>query len=165
MQFRADLYPRTVVIPALPGIAVKLAVGVKISSSLRTISHFTTNFGPRFSEEIVPKLTINHDILRVEREPFSAVYRGVDPDVAKHFSVLLREEYQPPPGETVIVCAALLEMDHAGAPPGVSAVQFAFGLDTEAKRVAFLDRWAQPPVTLHRPLTTLLGTFRWLVRH
>ncbi|KAF8640269.1 hypothetical protein AX16_010164 [Volvariella volvacea WC 439] len=132
---------RTVSVPELPAVALKLAVGVKISSALRTISHFTATFGPRFSAEVVPKLHINPEILKVELEPHSAVYRNVPPDVAKHFSVVLREEYQPKPDEGVVVCAALLEMDHAGAPKGVSAVEYVFGLDTKEKRIAFLDRY------------------------
>ncbi|TFK75106.1 hypothetical protein BDN72DRAFT_558264 [Pluteus cervinus] len=134
---------RTVVIPELPTMAVKLAVGVKISSSLRTISHFTATFGPQFSAQIVPKLAINPDIMTVELEPHSVVLDGVEPEVAKHFSVVLREEYQAPEGQGLVVCAALLEMDHLGAPPGVPAVQFVFGLDTQEKRLAFLDRYIQ----------------------
>lgn len=121
-------------------MALKLAVGVKISSSLRTISHFTANFGPRFSADIVSKLVINPEILKIEREPASASYRHADSEVAKHFTAVLREEYQPAEGENLIVCAALLEMDHEGSPQGVSAVQHVLGLDTEAKRIGFLDR-------------------------
>lgn len=127
-------------IPELPGKALKLAINVKISSSLRTISHYTANFGPRFSENIVPKLSINPEILSVECEPASAVYRGVEPDVAKHFTAVLRNQYVPSEGENVIVVAALLESGHAGVPPGISAVQHAFKLDTEEKRADFLDR-------------------------
>ena len=121
-------------------MAVKLAVGVKISSSLRTISHFTATFGPQFSAQVVPKLSINPEIVTIELEPHSVVLQGVAPEVAKHFSVVLREEYQAPEGQGLVVCAALLEMDHLGAPPGVAAVQFVFGLDTQEKRLAFLDR-------------------------
>lgn len=139
-QIDGHLKYRTVVIPSLPTMAVKLAVGVKISSSLRTISHYTATFGPRFSAEIVPRLKINHEILTVETEPHSAVVRGVDAEDAKHFSVVLREEFQPPEGQNLVVCAALLEMDHAGAPVGVPAVQFAFGLDNQEKRLTFFDR-------------------------
>lgn len=131
---------RTVVVPDLPGKALKLAVGVKISSSLRTISHFTTNFGPRFSEEIVPKLAINPKILAVELEPASAAYRTDSPEITKHFTIVVREEYEPPEGESLIVCASLLEMDHANIPSGISAVQHVFGLDTDEKRVTFLNR-------------------------
>lgn len=133
--------PRTVILPDFPGIALKLAVGVKISSSLRTISHFTADFGPRFSRNIVPKLAVNPDLLAVELEPSSAVYRTPDPEVAKHFTAVIREEYRAPPGEVLIVCAALLEMDHADVPRGVSAVEHTFELDSEEKRTGFLDRY------------------------
>ena len=121
-------------------MALKLSVGVKISSSLRTISHFTADFGPRFSSEIVPKLTVDRGILSIEREPASAVYNGVDSEVAKHFTAIFRETYQPVHGECVIVCAALLEVGHKGVPVGVSAVEHVFHLDTYEKRVEFLER-------------------------
>ncbi|KAJ4479333.1 IucC family-domain-containing protein [Lentinula aciculospora] len=132
---------RTVLVPELPGMSLKLSVGVKISSALRTISHYTANFGPRFSEIVVPKLSINPNLLTVECEPASAVYRGVDPDLAKHFTAILRNYYQPCSGEAVIVCAALLESGHTGSPPGISAVEHAFGLDTNEKRAEFLDHY------------------------
>jgi len=58
----------------------------------------------------------------------------------KHFTVVIREQYEPAQGEAVIVTAALLEMDLAGLPPGLSVVQHVFELDSETKREAFLDR-------------------------
>lgn len=134
------LFSRTVLIPELPGLSLKLAVGVKISSSLRTISHFTADFGPRFSKEIIPKLYHDPKILSIECEPASAVYRSENPELAKHFTAVLREEFEPEDGQALIVCASLFEMDHAGTPSGVSAVEHAFGLNTEEKRVSFLDR-------------------------
>ncbi|PFH53187.1 hypothetical protein AMATHDRAFT_138330 [Amanita thiersii Skay4041] len=141
VQALAQASIRTVTIPELPGLAVKLAVGVKISSSLRTISHFTASFGPRFSEEIVPKLKYDSDLLKVEPEPASAIYRTTDPDIAKHLAVVLRAEYQPPCGEAVIICAGLLECDHRGSPPGVAAIQMILGLDTHEKREQFLRQY------------------------
>lgn len=87
-------------------------------------------------------MSIDPAILTIEREPASAVYRGVDSSVAKHFTAILREEYQPAVGETFIVVAALLEAGHTGVPAGVPAVQHIFGLDTEEKRADFLDRYA-----------------------
>ena len=78
--------------------------------------------------------------MSVEREPASAIYSSVDPEIAKHLSVVLREEYQPEAGQSLIVCAALLEMDHSGTPVGMSAVEHVFALNTEEKRMAFLDR-------------------------
>lgn len=112
---------------------------MKISSSLRTISHYTADFGPRFSK-IVPKLSFDPKILSIELEPASAIYRDVDPSVAKHLTAVLRDEYEPRRGENLIVCAALLETGHAGVPAGISAVEHAFCLDTDEKRTAFLDR-------------------------
>lgn len=99
---------RTVIVPQLPGMALKLSVGVKISSALRTISHFTADFCPRFSSQIVPKLSLNPDILSVELEPASAIYHTSDPDVAKHLTVVVRETYQPAAGEVVRFTFCLL---------------------------------------------------------
>ncbi|KAF5371850.1 hypothetical protein D9615_009541 [Tricholomella constricta] len=141
VQALAQSSIRTVVIPELPGVALKLAVGVKISSSLRTISHFTADFGPRFSTDIVPKLVIDPRILSISCEPASAVYNTADPDLAKHFTAIIREEAEPQEGEALIVSAALLEMDHAGLSDGVSAVERIFKLDTYEKRATFLDRY------------------------
>lgn len=132
---------RTVIVRHLPGMALKLSVGVKISSALRTISHFTADFGPRFSSQIVPKLSMNRDILSVELEPASAIYHTPDPDIAKHLTVVIREEYQPAVGEVVIVCAALLETDHSGIPASMSAVQHVLNLRTEQSCAKFLDRY------------------------
>lgn len=120
---------------------MKLAVGVKISSSLRTISHYTADFGPRFSAEIVPKLAVDPQILHIETEGQSAVYQSKNPELAKHFTAVIRDEYERKEGETLIVVAALLEMGHKDVPPGVSAVEHLFGLDTQEKRTAFLDRY------------------------
>jgi siderophore synthetase component len=137
----------------LPTFALKLAVGVKISSSLRTISHFTADFGPRFSRDIVPRLAIDRDILAVELEPHSAVHRHKNPEVQKHFTVVLRQEYKPAADETIIVCAALLECGHSNTAPGVSAVEHIFGLDTESKRIQFLDRCG----------TLQVSVFEWML--
>lgn len=130
------------VVSDFPDIALKLAVGVKISSALRTISHYTADFGPRFSKEVVPKLAVDPKILVVEPEPSSAVYRTSDPEIAKHFTAVIREMYQPSGNEAVIVVAALLETDHANLPGDISAVQHALQLDTVDKREAFLDQYA-----------------------
>ncbi len=42
--------------------------------------------------------------------------------------------------EIIIVSTALMDWGHAGAEPGVPAVVSAFGLDTQEKKVEFLDR-------------------------
>ncbi|KAJ7911504.1 IucC family-domain-containing protein [Mycena leptocephala] len=132
---------RTVLVPALTNMALKLSVNMKISSALRTISHWTADFGPRFSREIVPKLAVDHKIFDVELEPASAIYSGVESSLRKHFTAIFRNEYVPAPGENLAVVACLLEMGQAGVPAGVSTVEHVFGLNTEAKRAAFLDNY------------------------
>ncbi|KAA1467571.1 hypothetical protein DENSPDRAFT_769364 [Dentipellis sp. KUC8613] len=140
---------RTVVIPEIPQLAVKLAVGIKVSSALRTISHFTANLGPRFSSELLPKLSIDPTILHIEREVASAVYtrdpsgNTVDPDIAKHFTAVMRQQYVPGEDEAVIICAALMEWGHKGVASGVPLVVHLFDLNTEEKRKAFFDEYAR----------------------
>lgn len=114
---------------------------MKISSSLRTISHFTADFGPRFSAQVIPKLAIDPEILHIETERQSAVYRDDDPELVKHFTAVIRDEYIPKEGETIIVVAALLETGHRNVPAGKPAVEHLFKLDTQEKRVAFLDQY------------------------
>ncbi|KAH9068482.1 hypothetical protein EDB83DRAFT_2222676 [Lactarius deliciosus] len=140
---------RTVVFSEIPNIALKLSVGISVSSALRTISHFTANFGPRFSKEIVPKLAIDSRILTIEQEIASVVCsrdaKGVslDPDVAKHFTVVIRKQYSPAEDEAVIICAALLETGHSGLPAGVPVVQHVMRLDAPEKRLRFFDEYAR----------------------
>jgi len=136
---------RTVVFPDAPGIALKLSVGIRISSALRTISHFTANFGPRFCTDVVPKLAIDPSILSLEHEVASAICArdakgvGLDPDIAKHFTVVIRKQYIPDESEAVIICAALLETGHSGLPLGIPIVQHMLGLNTQEKRLTFFD--------------------------
>ena len=135
----------TVVFPDAPDIALKLSVGIRISSALRTISHFTANFGPRFSREIVPKLAIDPGILSIEQEVASANCArdaeggNLDPDIAKHLTVVIRKRYIPDDSEAIIICAALLETGHAGLPAGIPIVQHVLGLDSQEKRFMFFN--------------------------
>ncbi|KAI0303605.1 IucC family-domain-containing protein [Multifurca ochricompacta] len=124
---------RTVVFPEVPDIALKLSVGIRVSSALRTISHFTANFGPRFSKEIIASAICSRDATGV----------SLDPDVAKHFTVVIRKQYLPDDTEAVIMCAALLETGHSGLPPGTPIVQHVMGLDSRTKRLAFFDQYSR----------------------
>jgi hypothetical protein len=136
---------RTVVFSEIPNIALKLSVGISVSSALRTISHFTANLGPRFSKDVVPKLAIDSRILTIEQEIASAVCSrdakeaSLDPDVAKHFTVVIRKQYPPAEDEAVIICAALLETGHSGLPVGIPVVQHIMCLDAPEKRLRFFD--------------------------
>ncbi|TFY82941.1 hypothetical protein EWM64_g1072 [Hericium alpestre] len=140
---------RTVVIPGISDLAIKLAVGIKVSSALRTISHFTADVGPRFSTLIIPKLNVDRNILHIESETSSAVYvrdaanRDVAPDVAKHFTAVIRQQYPAGDDESVIICAALLDWGHEDAPKGIPVVIHLFELYTHEKRVAFFDEYAR----------------------
>jgi len=134
---------RTVIFPDVPDIALKLSVGIRISSALRTISHFTANLAPRFSRDIAPKLAIDPFIFSIEQEVASAICArdaegtDLDPDIVKHLTVIIRKQYVPDESEAVIICAALLETGHSGLPAGVPVVQHIFGLDTKEKRLEF----------------------------
>jgi siderophore synthetase component len=118
--------------------AIKLSFGIKITSALRTITPWTTYMGPGMMELLDKLVADNADILKVAKEVASAVITNPDTNVAKHLSCIIREEAIQKTGdnEHVIVCAALVERNANGVPFVVTV----FNLDTEAKRVAFLER-------------------------
>lgn len=148
VKFTTYYSRRTVVFSEIPNIALKLSVGISVSSALRTISHFTANFSPRFSKDIVPKLAIDSRILTIEQEIASVVCSrdaegvSLDPDIAKHLTVVIRKQYPPAEDEAVIICAALLETGHSGLSAGVPVVQHITCLDAPEKRVRFFDESA-----------------------
>lgn len=134
---------RSVVVgDALREFSLKLCLGMKVTSALRTITPFTTYFGPGFSKNVVPKLTVNHSILQIERELASTCYVHPDFNVAKHCSCVIREAFENTSvdrGEKVIVCAALVEKCQS-PDSKISLVEHVWALDSEAKKVEFLDR-------------------------
>ncbi|KAL1917748.1 uncharacterized protein VTP21DRAFT_3582 [Calcarisporiella thermophila] len=137
---------RTVVLDdCLEGLALKLACGMKVSSAMRTITPFTTFLGPGISNDIIPRLTLDHEALQVEPEVASVVVRDEDSDVAKHLSCILREEtsdrVQNARGERIIPCAALVERDPDACGETISVLAKRWNLDTEAKRIKFLTRY------------------------
>ncbi|CEP15762.1 hypothetical protein [Parasitella parasitica] len=126
----------------LPGLSIKLCLGIKISSALRTVTPFTTYFGPGFSK-IVPKLTYDRTVLYVERELGTISYRHEDSDVAKHCSSVVREaiEYSPEyKDELFIPCGALVEKIQR-PDTDETLVTRVWSLDTNEKRVAFLESY------------------------
>ncbi|KAI7869191.1 hypothetical protein BDF14DRAFT_1785851 [Spinellus fusiger] len=137
---------RSVAVPeVLPGLSIKLALGVKISSALRTITPFSTHFGPGFSFEVVPKLTYDHNVLTVQRELGSVVHKNENFDISKHCSCVLREAAEFVPLNTndsdkVIVCAALVEKIQR-PDTDTTLVTHVWQLDSDDKIVAFLDRY------------------------
>ncbi|KAI8089336.1 IucC family-domain-containing protein [Halteromyces radiatus] len=134
---------RSVAIPELfPGMSLKLCLGIKVSSALRTITPYSTYFGPGFSSEVVPHLTYDPQVLTIERELASAVYIHDDTDIAKHCSCVLREavEYDVDNQDTIVPCAALVEKIQQ-PDTDITLVKHVWNLDTDEKRVDFLDRY------------------------
>lgn len=133
---------RSVAVPdILPGRSVKLCLGVKISSALRTVTPFTTYFGPGFSE-IVPKLTYDRDVLIVERELGTISYRHEDTDLAKHCSSVIREavEYDPEYKDDLFIPCGVLVEKIQKPDTDETMVTRIWGLDTQEKRIDFLTR-------------------------
>ncbi|KAG0171015.1 hypothetical protein DFQ30_001634 [Apophysomyces sp. BC1015] len=150
---------RSVAAPAvLPGLSVKLCLGIKISSALRTITPFSTYFGPGFSFGVVPKLTYDHSKLTIERELGSAVYKHDDFDVAKHCSCVFREavEYANDNQDTIVPCAALVEKIQR-PDTDETLLTHVWGLNTEEKRVAFLDRYIETALQAFLPPCLING--------
>lgn len=130
---------RSVAIPdVLKAHTIKLCVGIKVSSALRTITPYTTYFGPGFSANVVPRLSYDRKILTIERELASAVYRHEDTDVAKHCSCVVRETIEHD-GEINVVAASLVEKIQK-PDTDETLSRHVWGLDTEEKRIAFCDR-------------------------
>jgi hypothetical protein len=95
----------------------------------------------------VPKLSIDPGILTIEQEVASAICARdadgaiLDPDIAKHFTVVIRKQYLPAESEAVIICAALLETGHSGLSAGIPVVQHILGLDSQEKRLVFFREY------------------------
>lgn len=133
----------------LPGVYrehhLKLGVGIKLTSAVRTISPASAYLGPRFSAQVVPALSINPKVLTVARELASVVHANSDSEIAKHCATIIREAHEltsDEKNERLIVCTALVESGHAGEGGDIPAVIRVFDLDTEEKRSQWLDRFA-----------------------
>ncbi|KAI0031192.1 IucC family-domain-containing protein [Vararia minispora EC-137] len=144
---RAQLSTRSLVVPgALTTTSLKLPLGIKLTSAVRTISPASAYFGPRFSTQVVPTLKIDPEILTVAKELASVVHTHPDDEIAKHCAVIVRECHEngsEERGERLIVCTSLVEYGHAETDPTVPLVVRAFGLDTEGKRLEWLENFAR----------------------
>ncbi|KAI0267718.1 IucC family-domain-containing protein [Gloeopeniophorella convolvens] len=138
---------RSVILPdVLPTTHLKLAVGIKLTSAIRTISPASAYVGPRFSSQVVPVLRIDPSLLTVARELASAVHVDQDNDVAKHCAAIVRECHEngsEARGERLIVCTSLVERGHAGTDGVTPSVVRAFELDTEEKRIEWLNNFVR----------------------
>ncbi|KAJ2547285.1 hypothetical protein EV175_005283 [Coemansia sp. RSA 1933] len=147
---------RTVSPPALEssGLDLKLPLGIKTSSALRTVSPWSAFLGPRLTP-LLP-LVVNGgvaDVLAVAGEPASTIVR--DHEMAKYLACIVRRNTQAlctSGGERAIVAAALTERNA----DGVSVVRELWGLETDDSALRFLRTYVQllfaaflPPVLAH----------------
>ncbi|KAI0273386.1 IucC family-domain-containing protein [Gloeopeniophorella convolvens] len=142
---RAQQSLRSVVLPGIDcGIVLKLSLGIKLTSGYRFLMPSVAIFSVRLSETVIPALHINHEFLTIAREPASAVHTD-DRDLARCAVIFrknleCRHEFR---GERHIVCTSLVESGHAGTDGDVSSVVRVFRLDTEQKRIEWLDRFVR----------------------
>ncbi|PVV02397.1 hypothetical protein BB560_003150 [Smittium megazygosporum] len=135
------------------GKCMKLPIAIKVSSALRTVSAWSTHFGPRLGK-IIPNiieknramcienhLDCKEDALLIAKESSSVIYKSDDFDIGKHLSCVVRDEADAlvdGKNEKVIICAALTETIPKDDQPIVVKL---FGLDTLSKRKTFLQEY------------------------
>ncbi|ORX86158.1 hypothetical protein K493DRAFT_291346 [Basidiobolus meristosporus CBS 931.73] len=131
---------RTVAPVNLPEYNLKLPIGIKISSAMRTVSPWATYMGPAM-RPVVERVIEDKRILKTAIELASVVVKDDDTDVAKHLSCIIRQDVDnviKGLNEKAIICCALVERDENGD----SFVVKTFGLDSHEKRVDFFKRYA-----------------------
>lgn len=124
-------------------LSLKLGVGLKLTSAVRTISPASAYLGPRFSKHVVPVLSMDPKIVTVAKELASVVHANHDGEIAKHCAAIIREAHENTSqerGERLIVCTALVESGHSGEGGHIPPVVRIFDLDTEEKRVDWLSK-------------------------
>ena len=135
---------RSVLVPdAYCELSLKLGVGLKLTSAVRTISPASAYLGPRFSKNVVPVLSMDSRIVTVAKELASVVHTHPDGEVAKHCSLIIREAHENTSedhGERLIVCTALVESGHCGEDGHLPAVIRVFNLNTEEKRIEWFTK-------------------------
>jgi len=134
---------RSVILPEiLPETHLKLGVGIRLTAAVRTISPASAYLGPRFSARVVSALHFDRSLLTVARELASVSHVDPNSEIAKHCGVIVRECHEngsEARGERLIVCTGLVEHGHAGTDRVTPSVVRVFGLDTEDKRIKWLD--------------------------
>ncbi|KAJ1907481.1 hypothetical protein LPJ81_000734 [Coemansia sp. IMI 209127] len=136
------------------GLDIKLPLGVKTSSALRTVSPWAAFLGPRLTPLLPLVVAADEEAaLLVAGEPASTIVR--DHEMAKYLACIVRRNAQALCGtgdERAIVAAALTERNAAGT----SVVQAQWGLDTADRALAFLRTYVRllfaaflPPILAH----------------
>ncbi|RHZ55280.1 hypothetical protein Glove_417g64 [Diversispora epigaea] len=129
---------RTVIFPNLPKRSFKLPLAMRLTSAIRTISPWSAYLGTALLP-ILEKLIVNKNILRITYEKSCVISKEQDFDVAKHLACIMREDGvdDRDESEKVILGASLVERDENGS----SVLEKVWNLDTEQKRIDFLDRY------------------------
>lgn len=136
LQASPQASTRSVIPAGTPDRVLKLALGVKISSALRTVTEWTCFQGPGFSK-LFERLVVS-PVLGICQELGSIIVRHGDTDVSKHLSCIIRDA-SVVPNEKVIICAALME---TCPNTNKSFIQLGLGIgDDEAGKLAFIDRY------------------------
>jgi siderophore synthetase component len=81
---------RTVSLDDHPDWAIKLCLGVKVSSGTRTVTPWTTYMGPGMQNLLKKLVSDNADTVCVLNEVASAVVKHPDIYVARHLSCIIR---------------------------------------------------------------------------
>ncbi|KAJ3805063.1 IucC family-domain-containing protein [Lentinula lateritia] len=133
--------------PSVP-LSLKLSVGIKLTSAIRTISPASAFLGPRFSKHVIPRITsaIDPSILTVAKELASVVSTHPDPEIAKFCAAIVREahdvEYEANVGERLIVCTALVETGHSSSSdPALLRILRILPLPTKQTKLTFLTTY------------------------
>ncbi|KAF9028919.1 hypothetical protein BDZ89DRAFT_1112859 [Hymenopellis radicata] len=145
---------RSVLLPGVKGTHLKLPLGVKLTSAVRTISPPSALFGVPFCQRTLPKLTYDRTVLTVLEERASLISTHPDPLVSRHLACIIRDNPSPPADEAYIVSTSLV--DRPAAYP-----QALFDLSTPAQRNTIL-RCALPSGA---PLAFFLRDFGGLKIH
>jgi len=127
---------------AQPGFDLKLSLAIHTTSAVRTISPQSVHNGSRVVAALRP---IVPSTLVLIDEPAAAALKHEDDAVAKHLACILRDDPTSnlAKGERLIVAGSLNETDRSIAKAATPLVISAFGLDTRAKRLAFLDEYVR----------------------
>lgn len=86
---------------------------------------------------------MDQNILIVARELASVVHSNPKGDIAKHCAAIVRECHEDGSedrNERMIVCTSLVESGHTGKDGHLPAVVRVFDLDTEVKRLDWLEK-------------------------
>jgi hypothetical protein len=148
---------------------IKLPLGIKLTQYIRTISPAAAYLGPRFSDQVIPHLKLDPDVVIIAKELASVVHAHPDLRIARHCGAIIREAHEnnsEERGERLIVCSALVESGHAGGGGHLPAVIRVFQLDTEEKRRDWLDRSSIWSFICGKALTIcIIGLFGSFSKH